>query len=99
PTMTGDTLGGLVAAVRDVIGPMLIGNSAAEWHALRPMLRRALVGNGGAHSAVEMAMLDLIGRASGRRLVDVVAKPRRNAVRPMWLLGNDTADADVAEAQ
>jgi muconate cycloisomerase len=62
-------------------------------------LHRALVGNGGAHSAVELAILDLIGRASGQRLIDLVGRPRRSAVRPMWLLGNGTAEQDVAEAQ
>ena len=98
PTMTGDTLGGLVAAVRDHLAPMLIGKDARTWPALRAALHRALLGNGGAHSAVEMAVLDLIGHATGQRLIDIVARPRRNAVKPMWLLGNKTADEDVAEA-
>jgi muconate cycloisomerase len=96
--MTGDTQGGLVAAVRDYLAPMLTGKDARDWPALRPALHRALLGNGGAHSAVEMAVLDLIGRATGKRLIDIVAKPRRNAVKPMWLLGNKTADEDIAEA-
>ena len=30
PTMTGDTLGGLVAAVRDHLGPLLIGKNALK---------------------------------------------------------------------
>jgi len=98
PTMTGDTLGGLVAAVRDYLGPMLVGKDARTWATLRPALHRALLGNGGAHSAVEMAVLDLIGRATGKRLIDIVARPRRSAVKPMWLLGNKTADEDMAEA-
>jgi L-alanine-DL-glutamate epimerase-like enolase superfamily enzyme len=98
PTMTGDTQGGLVAAVRDHLAPMLIGKNAHDWPALRPALHRALLGNGGAHSAVEMAVLDLIGRATGKRLIDLVGRPRRNGVKPMWLLGNKTADEDVAEA-
>ena len=98
PTMTGDTLGGLVAAVREHLAPMLAAKDARTWPALRPLLHQALLGNGGAHSAVEMAVLDLIGRATGRRLIDLVGKPRRNAVKPMWLLGNKTADQDVAEA-
>jgi muconate cycloisomerase len=98
PTMTGDTQGGLVVAVRDHLAPMLIGKNVHDWQALRPALHRALLGNGGAHSAVEMAVLDLIGRATGRRLIDLVARPRRNAVKPMWLLGNKTADEDIAEA-
>ncbi len=98
PTMTGDTQGGLVAAVRDHLAPLLVGKDATAWPELRKALHRALTGNGGAHSAVEMALLDLTGRASGRRLIDLVAKPRRNAVKPMWLLGNPTVEADVAEA-
>jgi muconate cycloisomerase len=98
PTMTGDTQGGLVAAVRDHLAPMLVGRNVRDWLALRPAFHRALLGNGGAHSAVEMAVLDLIGRATGKRLIDLVGRPRRNGVKPMWLLGNKTADEDVAEA-
>jgi muconate cycloisomerase len=100
PTMTGDTLGGLVAAVRDHLAPMLIGQDAFDRPALVPALRRALMGNTGAHSAVEMALLDLTGRASNTRLVDaVVAKPLRTTVKPMWLLGNATPEQDIAEAR
>ncbi len=98
PTMTGDTLGGMVAAVRDHLAPMLAGRDALTWTGLRPALHRALAGNGGAHSAVEMAVLDLIGRSTGQRLIDLVGRPRRNGVKPMWLLGNKTAEEDVAEA-
>src|SRR3954462_6077786 len=98
PTMTGDTQGGLVAAVRDHLAPMLVGKNLHDWPALRPALHRALLGNGGAHSAVELAVLDLTGRATGQRLIDLVGRPRRNGVKPMWLLGNKTADEDVAEA-
>ena len=98
PTMTGDTQGGLVAAVRDHLAPMLVGKNARDWLALRPALHRALASNGGAHSAIELAVLDLVGRATGKRLIDLVARPRRNGVKPMWLLGNKTADEDVAEA-
>src|SRR3979411_2347158 len=38
PTMTGDTLGGLVAAVRDHLAPLLLGQDA--WK--RPTLTRTL---------------------------------------------------------
>ena len=100
PTMTGDTLGGLVAAVRDHLAPMLIGQDAHQRRALVPALRRALIGNTGAHSAVEMALLDLTCRASKTRLIDAVApKPLRTQVKPMWLLGNATPEQDIAEAR
>ena len=74
PTMTGDTQGGLVAAVRDHLAPMLIGKDARDWPALRPALHRALVGNSGAHSAVEMALLDL-DRARVRQAADRSRRP------------------------
>jgi muconate cycloisomerase len=99
PTMTGDTLGGLVAAVRDHLAPLLIGQDAWAHPALARVMRRALVGNGGAHSAVEMALLDLCGRAAGARLVNLVGRARRTGVRPMWLLGSGTPDEQAAEAQ
>jgi muconate cycloisomerase len=98
PTMTGDTLGGLVAAVRDHLAPLMVGEDAWARTTLVATLRRALLGNTGAHSAVEMALLDLAGRACGRRLIDLVGHERRARVRPMWLLGNATLEEDIAEA-
>ena len=97
PTMTGDTLGGLVAAVRDHLAPLLIAKDANGDH--RALLQRSLVGNSGAHSAIEMALLDLTGRAAGKRLIDLIARRLRQRVSPMWLLGNATVEADIAEAQ
>jgi muconate cycloisomerase len=99
PTMTGDTLGGLVAAVRDHLAPLLIGKDVWPKHDYRRMLQRALVGNTGAHSAVEMALLDLVARSDSKRLIDLVGRPLRKQIAPMWLLGNATVDADIAEAQ
>jgi muconate cycloisomerase len=97
--MTGDTLGGLVAAVRDHLAPVLIGADA--W--MRPKLLRAmhgaLIGNTGAHAAVETALIDLAGQAAGVPAIDLVGGARRSAVAPMWLLGNATAEQDIAEAR
>jgi len=99
PTMTGDTLGGLVAAVRDHLAPLLIGQDALARPKLKAIMARALVGNTGAHSAVEMALLDLAGRVLDRRLIDLIGSARRSAARPMWLLGSPTPDQNIAEAR
>jgi muconate cycloisomerase len=98
PTMTGDTLPGLLCAVRDHLAPRLMGQDAWMRAALCGALADALYGNSGAHSAVEMALLDLAGQASGLPVVDLLGGARRQHVAPMWLLGNATADADIAEA-
>src|SRR3954468_13989199 len=63
PTMTGDTQGGLVAAVRHLV-PLLVGQDGWTRSQLLARLHGALMGNTGAHSAIEMALLDLAGRAS-----------------------------------
>src|SRR5258708_21831598 len=99
PTMTGDTQGGLIAAVRDHLAPLLVGEDAWMRPALMRRLRTALHGNTGAHSAVEMALLDLAGQASGLPLIDLVGGALRRDVAPMWLVGNASADEDVAEAE
>jgi muconate cycloisomerase len=98
PTMTGDTLGGMLAAVRDHLGPLLIGQDAWMRPSLCRKLKRALFGNTGAHSAIEVALLDLAGRSSGLPIVDLIGGPTRAAVAPMWLLGNPTPEQDIAEA-
>jgi muconate cycloisomerase len=98
PTMTGDTLGSLVAAVR-YLAPRLIDRDAWMRPALCGALRSALLGNSGAHSAIEMALLDLAGQASGLPLIDLLGGALRTEVAPMWLLGNAMADDDIAEAR
>ena len=99
PTMTGDTLPGLVGAVRDHLAPRLIGQDAWQRPVLRRKLLAALHGNTGAHSAVEIALLDLAGRAAGLPLIELVGGAMRRAVAPMWLLGNATPEQDIVEAQ
>jgi muconate cycloisomerase len=98
PTMTGDTLGGLVAAVRDHLAPLLTGEDAWQRPALARRMKAALTGNTGAHSAVEMALLDLVGRAGNVAVIDIVGVAMRADVAPMWLLGNKTTEEDIAEA-
>src|SRR5256885_13675441 len=57
PTMTGDTLGGLVAAGREHLAPPLSGKDANAGH--RAPVQRAPVGSSGGPSAGEMAPLAL----------------------------------------
>jgi muconate cycloisomerase len=99
PTMTGDTIAGLVAAVREHLAPLLVGEDAWMRPALMKRLKVALYGNTGAHSAVEMALLDLAGRSAGVPVIDLLGGAVRREVAPMWLVGNATPDQDVAEAQ
>src|SRR4051812_38884867 len=61
PIMSGETLAGMQAAVRELIAPRLVGKSALDRARLSRELRRAMYANGGAIAAVDMALLDLVG--------------------------------------
>jgi muconate cycloisomerase len=98
PTMTGDTQGSLLAAVRH-LGPLMVGEDAWMRPALMRRLGAALLGNTGAHSAIELALLDLAGRAAGLPAIDLIGGAVRRAVAPMWLLGNATSEEDATEAR
>jgi muconate cycloisomerase len=99
PTMTGDTLGGLVCAARDHLAPLLTGEDAWQRPMLVRRLRAALLGNTGAHSAVELALIDLAARSAGLPAIELMGGALRKVVAPMWLLGNATPEEDIAEAQ
>ena len=98
PTMTGDLQAGMVAAVEQHLAPLLLGEDALGHAALARRCGHALHGNGGAKSAVDMALLDLVGRHVRLPVCDLLGGALRSAVRPMWLLGNKTVEEDIAEA-
>ena len=99
PTMTGDTLPSMVAAVRQHLAPLLIGADVRDRAELSRRCRGAIVHNGGAKAAVEIALLDLAGKHLGVPAVELIGGALRRSVENMWLLGNPKIDADIAEAK
>ena len=99
PTMTGDVLPGMVAAVNDHLAPLVEGRDALQRAEIAQRIGHALHGNGGAKCAVDMALNDLVGRQLGVSLADMFGGPLRETLRPMYLLGNPKVADDIAEAQ
>jgi muconate cycloisomerase len=97
PTMSGELSSGIVAAVEH-LAPLLVGQELRHHAALAQRCLHAMHGNGGAKSAIDMALLDLVGRRAGVSVVDLLGGALRESVLPMWLLGNPSVDADLAEA-
>ena len=98
PTMTGDLQAGMVAAVEGFLAPLLVGADAMDHAAAERRCAGAIHHNGGAKAAVSIALLDLAGRHLGVPAHDLIGGAVRDAIRPMWLLGNATVDEDVEEA-
>ena len=99
PTMTGDTLPGMLAAVRQHLAPLIVGADLRERAELARRCRAAIVHNGGAKAAVEIALIDLAGKHYGVPAVELIGGALRRSVANMWLLGNPKIEADIAEAQ
>jgi muconate cycloisomerase len=99
PTMTGDTLPGIVAAVRKHMAPLLVGADARDRAELAHRCRSSIEHNGGAKAAIEIALLDLVGKHLGVPCIELVGGAFRRSVENMWLLGNPDIAADIAEAK
>jgi L-alanine-DL-glutamate epimerase-like enolase superfamily enzyme len=83
PTMTGDLQAGMVAAIEQHLAPLLVGQDALQHAALARRCGHALHGNGGAKSAVDMALLDLVGRHVQLPVCDLLGGAMRATVKPM----------------
>ncbi len=77
PTMTGETLEGMVAAVR-YLAPLLEGLPAGGIAEAMVRADRYLYGNRAAKSAIEMALHDAVGRATGKPVYELLGGKRRD---------------------
>ena len=55
--------------------------------------------NGAAKSAIDMALIDLVGRHLGVSIVELLGGAQCESAMPMWLLGNPSVADDIAEAR
>ena len=99
PTMTGDTLPGMVAAVERHLAALLIGANALDRAQLVQRMLRAIIGNTGAKAACDIAIHDLVGRHLGVALVDLLGGKARGSLLALYQLANPTVEQDIAEAK
>jgi muconate cycloisomerase len=98
PTMTGDLLPGMVAAVRDYFAPLLVGQDALQHPLLMQRVHQEVYRNTGAKCAVECALLDVCGRYLEVPVFDLVGGAKRHQFQMMTLLGSGTCDQDLNDA-
>lgn len=97
PTMTGDTLPGMVAAVEETLAPLVTGKDALKRAELAQLCAHAMVHNGGAKCAVDAAIADVAGRHLNVSLSDMYGGALRDSLVAMYLLGNPKIEDDIAE--
>ena len=98
PTMTGETIAGMMAAI-ELMRPKLIGRATYDFAAATAAMDAQLYGNSGAKAAIDMALHDLVGRASGRPVYALFGAKARSRMPALAVIGSEDAAADLREAQ
>jgi muconate cycloisomerase len=98
PTMTGETVASMMAAIAHMARGLLrrpsddiAGASAA--------MDAQMYGNSGAKAAIEIALYDLAGRATGRPVHALLGAKRRSRIPVLAVIGSADAAGDLREAQ
>ena len=91
PTMTGETLAGMVAAVRHM-APQLEGKEVTDPHKIHLGFDRLMYRNHGAKAAIEIALLDLAGKRLKTPLYELLGgKIRDDAIILTMVAGSNLA--------
>jgi muconate cycloisomerase len=99
PTMTGETVASMAAAIRH-LAPKLEGMPLDDIAAVMSRAGNFLYGNNSAKSVIEMALHDARGRARREPAHDLLGGKRRDRIAVLRMVGTGKgAAADVADAQ
>ena len=98
PTMTGETIASMMAAVTHMM-PGLLKRSADDFAGASTAMDAQMYGNTGAKAAIEIALHDLVGRATGQPLHAMLGGKRRERIPLLAVIGSDDAAADLREVQ
>ncbi len=97
PTMTGETVAGMVAAIQ-YLAPLLEGRPAEDIAAVMGRAERYLYGNQSAKSVIEMALHDALGRATGKPVYELLGGKRRDRIPALRMIGSGSTATDIEEA-
>jgi L-alanine-DL-glutamate epimerase-like enolase superfamily enzyme len=86
PRWNGEEAAGTTALVRDQIGPALAGLDPASWAGVSARLAAVFSGRPFLRAGVEMACLDLLGRDTGRPVVDLLGGAYRERIPTKFVL-------------
>lgn len=97
PVMTGDTLESLVSAVH-FLTPALRGRDPADIEGALTAMDGRMYGNQGAKAAIEIALHDIAGLASGKPVHALLGERKRTRMPLLTLIAGGDTDGDLADA-
>jgi len=98
PGMTGDTLASIVAAVQ-FIEPALRGREPRDLDGALAAMDGRMYGNTGAKAAIEIALHDLAGKATGKPVHTLLGEKKRSRIPLLAVVGGGDFDGDLRDAE
>ncbi|MBV8793114.1 MAG: hypothetical protein JO205_07140 [Pseudolabrys sp.] len=97
PTMTGETIESMMAAVKR-LAPAIIGRDGADIDGARAAMEAPLYGNNAAKAAIEIALHDLAGRASQKPAHALLGKKKRARIPLLGIIAGGDYAGDLDDA-
>src|SRR5262245_43961576 len=97
PTMTGETVESMMAAI-SYISPAVLGREAEDIAGASAAMNIRMYGNQAAKAAIEIALHDLIGRATGAPAYALLGGKRRSRIAVLGVISNGEIAADLRDA-
>ena len=97
PVMTGETLESIVSAVH-YLDSALRGRDAADIAGALKAMDARMYGNHGAKAAIEIALHDLAGRATGKPVHALLGEKKRSRIPLLGVIGGGDYDGDLRDA-
>jgi len=98
PTMTGETIESMTAAVYRLAGA-LTGRPAADIDGAHAAMGACLYGNHGAKAAIEIALLDLLGKSTGQPVHALLGEKKRQRVPLLGVIAGGDFAGDLRDAE
>jgi len=98
PVMTGDTLESIVSAVQ-YLSVALHGRDAADISGALTAMDARMYGNHGAKAAIEIALHDLVGRASRKPVHALLGAKKRSRMPLLGVIGGGNHQGDLRDAE
>ncbi len=95
-----DTVHSVVAAIRDIYGPLLLGKRLTDLEAIDESLTQRLAGNPAARAVLDIALHDALGKSLNLPVHDLIGGRCQSVIPLEWSVSlADDVDVMIAEAR
>ena len=98
PMHTGETVASMTAAIQHLL-PHLVGRNADDIDGALAAMNGRMYGNHGAKAAIEIALHDLTGRATGKPVHALLGDRKRSRMSLLGTIGGGDFDGDLRDAE